>query len=220
MAKVYEIIDFQRRETGSKELITKFGGQPDWVAIEDWPVSAGWENRKMTFIGQIFLKKNMLGNQQDLMVYLFMTQPECFEDSFYDPDIAAWEGGETAVRIQRLDGVQTPISGASGPTVFDENDAQYEYLPVLKEIQEADEISQGAYAQLDSEQFDCIDIDKIGGTPAFFQGDDTPQEGCWKLLLQLHCNFLPFVLRAGGSPTMFVYVSKDFEKGGILIQDS
>lgn len=44
MAKVYEIIDFQRRETGSKELITKFGGQPDWVAIEDWPVSAGWEN--------------------------------------------------------------------------------------------------------------------------------------------------------------------------------
>lgn len=145
----------------------------------------------MTFIGQIFLKKNMLGNQQDLMVYLFMTQPECFEDSFYDPDIAAWEGGETAVRIQRLDGVQTPISGASGPTVFDENDAQYEYLPVLKEIQEADEISQGAYAQLDSEQFDCIDIDKIGGTPAFFQGDDTPQEGCWKLLLQLHCNFCP-----------------------------
>ena len=85
---------------------------------------------------------------------------------------------------------------------------------------EADEISQSAYAQLDSEQFDCIDIDKIGGTPAFFQGDDTMQEGCWKLLLQLHCNFLPFVLRAGGSPTMFVFVSKDFEKGGILIQDS
>ena len=137
MAKVYEIIDFQRRETGSKELITKFGGQPDWVAIEDWPVSAGWEIGKVTFIGQIFLKKNMLGNQQDLMVYLFMTQPECFEDSFYDPDIAAWEGGETAVRIQRLDGVQTPISGASGPTVFDENDAQYEYLPVLKEIQDS-----------------------------------------------------------------------------------
>ena len=56
MAKVYEIIDFQRRETGSKELITKLGGQPDWVAIEDWPVSAGWEP-KNDFYRPDFSKK-------------------------------------------------------------------------------------------------------------------------------------------------------------------
>lgn len=219
MAKAYEIIDFQRREIGNKEFITKFGGQPDWVTIEDWPLSAGWDDRKMTFIGQIFLKKNMLKNSQDLMVYLFMTQPEYFDDSFFDPDIAEWEGGETAVLIQCLDGVQQPLSGEAGPTVFDENDAHYEYLPVLREIQEADELTQISYEQISSEQFDCIDIDKIGGTPAFFQREDTPQEGGWKLLLQLHCNFLPFVLRAGGIPTMFVFVTNDFKKGGILIQD-
>ncbi len=209
MAKVYEIADFQRREIGNKEFITKFGGQPDWVIVENWPMSEGWDDRKMTFIGQLFLKENMIGNHQDMMVYLFMTQPENVDDSFFDPDITEWEGGETAVIIQCVDTVESPSSGEIGPQVFDENDQHYEYLPVLRETQEADS----------NEQFYCIDIDKIGGTPAFFRRDDTPENGDWKLLLQLHCNFLPFVLRAGDIPTMFVFVTSDFKKGGILIQD-
>lgn len=31
MTKTYEITDFQRREPGKREFITKFGGQPDWI---------------------------------------------------------------------------------------------------------------------------------------------------------------------------------------------
>ena len=227
MTKTYEITDFQRREPKKGEFVTKFGGQPDWIKETDWPVSPSWEGRKMTFVGQIFLKKNMLGNDKDLMAYIFMTQPESFEDDFFDPDIADWDGGENAVIIQTFDSAilpngAKPLGGEDGPSLFDENDEHYEYIPVIKETQEADFLSVEESHQLSKEQqseyFKEVDKDKIGGTPAFFTGDDWP-EGNWKLLLQLHCNFQPFVLRSGGISTMFVFISEDFQKGGMLIQD-
>lgn len=111
MVKSYEMIDFERRKPGKKEFITKFGGTPDWIKKETCPLSLGWDDRKMTFIGQIFLKKDMLGNDYDMMVYIFMSQPEYFDDDFFDPDIAYWDGGENAVIIQTFDGETIPISG-------------------------------------------------------------------------------------------------------------
>lgn len=51
--KTYEIIDFERRVPDKKEFITKFGGTPDWIKKENCPLSLGWDDRKMTFIGQI-----------------------------------------------------------------------------------------------------------------------------------------------------------------------
>mgnify|MGYP001104582902 CR=1 FL=1 len=222
MTKTYEIIDFERRKIGKKQFITKFGGEPDWIKRADWPLSLGWEERKMMFVGQIFLKKDMLGNDKDLMVYIFMTHPEYFEDDFFDPDITEWEGGENAVIVQTFDGECNPIRGDEGPIVFDDKDEHYEYIPILKETVEADFLSDETYHKLSEEQqtkyFNDVDKDKIGGTPAFFRRDEWP-EGNWKLLLQVHCNFLPFILRAGAIPTMFVFISEDFKNGGILIQD-
>lgn len=107
--------------------------------------------------------------------------------------------------------------------IVDENDEHFEYIPILKETMEADFMAVEDCHQLSHDQqsqyFDEIDKDKIGGTPAFFTRDEWP-EGDWKLLLQLHCNFQPFVLRAGAMPTMFVFLSEDCKKGGMLIQDS
>jgi len=223
MTNTYEITEFQKRVAGKKEFVTKFGGQPDWIRKADWPLSEGWEDRKMTFIGQIFLQKGMLGNDRDRMVYIFMTQPEYFDDDFFDPDIADWEGGENAVIIQAFDGETRPMAGEEGLSLFDEDDEHFEYVPVLKETMEADYLPTEAFHQLSDEQqseyFADIDKDKIGGAPAFFTRDECP-EGDWKLLLQLHCNFQPFVIRAGAMPTMFVFISGDFQKGGLLIQDA
>lgn len=223
MTKTYEITAFQKRTIGKREFVTKFGGQPDWIRKADWPLSEGWEDRQMTFIGQIFLKKDMLGNDSNLMAYIFMTHPESYDDDFFDPDIVDWEGGENAVIIQAFDGETCPMAGEEGLSLFDENDEHFEYIPVLKETTEADFLTAEECHQLSKEQqsdyFADIDKDKIGGTPAFFTGDDWP-EGDWKLLLQLHCNFQPFVLRAGAMPTLFVFISGDFQKGGMLIQDS
>lgn len=223
MIKTYEITEFQRKANDKKEFITKFGGQPDWIRQTDWPLSEGWDDRKMTFVGQIFLKKDMLENDRDLMVYIFMTQPEYYDDDFFDPDIADWEGGENAVIVQAFDHEDCPEAGEDGPTLFDENDEHFEYIPILKETMEADFMAVEDCHQLSREQqsqyFDEIDKDKIGGTPAFFTRDEWPERN-WKLLLQLHCNFQPFVLRAGAMPTMFVFLSEDCKKGGMLIQDS
>lgn len=223
MAKTYEITDFKKRETGAKEFITKFGGSPDWIKEEEWPLSLGWEDRKMTFVGQIYLKKDMLGNDGDYMVYLFMTQPESFDDDFFDPDIAEWDGGENAVVIQAFDNEKTPLKGEEGPALFDENNEHFEYIPVLRETLEPDALEEDAYSRLSDEQktryFDAVDRDKIDGAPAFFQADERP-EGEWKLLLQLHCNFQPFVLRAGAMPTLFVFLSEDLKEGGMLVQDA
>lgn len=63
-----------------------------------------------------------------------------------------------------------------------------------------------------------VDTNKIGGVPGFFRGDVWPGEG-WRFLLQLKCNFLPFVLRLGDMPVMFVFISDNFKSGGLLIQD-
>lgn len=223
MTKAYEITDFKKREKETGEFVTKFGGSPDWVKEEEWPLSLGWEERKMTFVGQIYLEKDMLGNNRDYMVYLFMTQPESYEDDFFAPDIAEWDGGENAVIIQTVDNEKTPQKGEEGPALFDENNGHFEYIPVLKETMEPDFLSEDAYSQLSdgqkTEYFDAVDRDKIGGSPAFFQADERP-EGEWKLLLQLHCNFQPFVLRAGAMPTLFVFLSEDFRTGGMLVQDA
>ncbi|MGW3121672.1 hypothetical protein ACWDBW_31745 [Streptomyces sp. NPDC001107] len=63
-----------------------------------------------------------------------------------------------------------------------------------------------------------ISGDKIGGTPAFFQGDDWPGGGPWKLALQLNSNFQPFHLNLGAAPTAFV--SPDAKQGRLLVQDT
>lgn len=223
MTKTYQITGFKKKNIEKHEFITKFGGEPDWIKEEKWPLSLGWEERKMTFVGQIFLKKNMLGNDRDFMVYIFMTLPEYFDDDFFDPDMAEWDGGENAVIIQAFDGEETPFAGETGPVLFDVNDEHFEYIPVIKETLESDFMSREACQQLDDkkqkEYFDDVDKDKIGGAPAFFLDDEWP-DGNWKLLLQLHCNFQPFVLRAGAMPTLFVFISDDFKQGGLLIQDS
>lgn len=223
MIKKFDIIKINKLEEKVNKPITKFGGQPIWIGKEEWPVSMGWENKKMMFVGQIAIKKGMLGNEKDLMVYIFITHPENYEDDFFDPDIAEWEGGENAVIIQTYEDMTSKIIQTSeGPMLFDKNNERYEYVPILKQGYDPEFLTSEQYRKLDSEQqkkyFDLIDTNKIGGTPNFFREDAFP-EGEWILLLQLKCNFLPFVLRVGSMSMLYVFISKDFKRAGLLIQD-
>lgn len=222
MIKKYEITGFEKISK-INEPITKFGGQPAWIDEEQWPVSMGWEERKMMFVGQIALERGMLGNEKDLLVSFFMTHPESYEDNFFDPDVTEWDGGESAVIIQDLENKHiTDLNFTDGPTLFDENNKKYEYVPILKKGFDPEFLTNEEYRRLGSEQqkeyFDSVDSNKIGGTPNFFREDAFP-EGEWILLLQLKCNFLPFVLRVGSMPILYIFISKDFKKGGMLIQD-
>ena len=130
---------------------------------------------------------------------------------------------ENAVIIQFLEKEDNNILNFPvGPAIYDKNNEQYEYIPIIKEGYDTEFISKEEYQKLDcelqKEYFYSLDKNKIGGTPNFWRGDAWP-DGEWILLLQLKCSFLPFELRLGSMPVMYVFISKDFKRGGLLIQD-
>lgn len=184
---------------------TKFGGQPDWISTPQWPVSEAWGNRPMKFIGQIRLDEFLEEVEEMTLAYIFMTQPEDRNDTFYDPDIIFPDSGESAVIIQPTGEIQDyikVIDCVSGPSV----DNEQVRIPQLVECEEDTEVS-----------FEKLDVDKFCGIPAFFQNSQV-EEGS-ALLLQLHTNWLPFYINAGGEPTMFIFLRESKKEGFILIED-
>lgn len=222
MITKYDIIKFNKSGQKVDKPISKFGGQPVWIDGEQWPTSIGWQDRKMMFVGQILIEKGMLGNEMELMVYIFVTHPESYEDDFFDPDMGEWDGGENAVIIQSFENIHYNPKYQEGPTLFDENNEHYEYIPVLKRGYDPDFITNSEFRKLDYEQqkkyFDAIDTNKIGGTPNFCR-NEVFWEDEWILLLQLKCDFLPFVLRGGTMAMLYIFISKDFKRAGMLIQN-
>ena len=188
----------------NRNYITKFGGQPDWITTPQWPISLAWDNRPLKFIGQIRLN-DFYSELKDLtLAYIFITQPEDINDSFYDPDIIFPDEGENAVIIQPNGRIPEYIHVENrdiGPTV----DSINIWIPQITEIEET------------TTEFDNIDIDKFCGIPAFFQNSEIDSNST--LLLQLHTNWLPFYINAGGSPTMFTFLSENKTEGFILIED-
>lgn len=220
MIKKYDIVKFEKVEKKITRPITKFGGQPIGIKESQWPISKSWNDRKMMFVGQILLEKGMLWNDKDLMIYIFVTHPDNRDDDFFDPDVIEWNGGENAVLIQPLEKI-CKEECPKGPALFDENNERSEYISILKEGRDPEFITRDKYQKLDDHEryrYDrLIDTDKIGGPPNFFRGDEWP-EGEWKLLLQLHCNFQPFVLDLGAMPILFVFISSDLKDAGLLVQ--
>ena len=223
MIKRYEIVGFNESKRKITEHITKFGGCPIFLHEQQWPTSTGWENRKMMFVGQIVIQKGMLGNEKGIIAYIFITHSESYNDNFFDPDVAEWDRGENKVIIQNFDDLKSakPYS-QEGPTLFNEKDEMCEYVPILEEGFDVDYLTNEEFRKLTNEQqkeyFTLIDKNKIGGTPNFFRRDAWP-EGEWILLLQLKCNFLPFILRLGSMPVLYVFISKDFTRAGLFIQN-
>lgn len=202
--KAYRINHYHP-EPSAKPLQTKFGGQPDWLAAPQWPVSAEWTNRPMKFLGQIRLDQIYDEIDNITMAYLFITQPEDENDLFFDPDIIFPDGGENALVIQPAGRIPDFISleeRRTGPTVDHKNT----WLPQISEIEETS-----------TSRFKEIDCDKFSGLPAFFQNSMIDEND--KLLLQLHTNWLPFYLNAGGSPTLFAMLKENGNEGYILIED-
>jgi hypothetical protein len=176
----------------------------------------------MLFVGQIDLEP-LFGEKK--MAYIFILHPIDEDDTFFDPDMLEWEG-ENAVIIQpggELGSHYTVKAIAEGPAVFDKEGKHYEFIPTLQEGFDPEFIPQNVFAKMDDDEqdeyLDQICDDRIGGVPFFFAGDEWPENNPkeWKLLLQLNgygdlnLNF------AEGQ--MFAFISNDFKRGGLLIQD-
>lgn len=113
--------------------------------------------------------------------------------------------GENAVIIQPNGKIPEYIHIENrdiGPTVDNINI----WIPQITEIEETV-----------TTEFDNLDIDKFCGIPAFFQNSKIDSNST--LLLQLHTNWLPFYINAGGSPIMFTFLSESKTEGFILIED-
>ncbi len=197
-------IEFHRTEHPITEPVTKFGGQPVWLEAPDWPQSRQLK-RPMCFIGQIALAPELFGDAVGKMAYIFMTDEEEYVDGTWEAN-----GGENAVVIQPGGNNPPGEPQANGPTVKSRNDSNN----FLQPCEFAVTLKPGT----DVDTPDNPEENKIGGSPAFLQGEEYPDAGEWKLILQLDSTSVPFEINFGDAGVGYAFLSQDGCTGKFLWQ--
>ncbi len=221
------------------EPITKFGGQPVWIAEPRWPLSPE-TGEQMMFLGQIYLNKELFPESDDTMAYLFFAGES---EPLYNEAIA--------IVIQTSESVYTNgapeiefVSEATGSAIYeldeDRQPVYKEYRVVLNPIENEDSVPlEERYTMNDLDydtgfQFSRPELagNKIGGQPLYIQRLTTPPEQFnseeWLLLLQLaptqgywnnlQPNFYPFYMELGEFGILTVFISKDCTQAICYIQ--
>lgn len=215
------ITNLQPASSPITDPVTKFGGQPTWLTEPQWPISEAWDV-PMRFLCQIEIPSFLSSTRR--LAYIFVTHPDFGED-FFDPDIIFPDGGENAVILQPggTYGGETQAL-VHGPTLYLKSGQPAEFEVELCEQNDPAFIPREEYVRMGADPagayFEAIQGNKIGGIPAFFQGDEWPSEGSWNLLLQLETNRLPFHFNLGASPLAFAFVNQQCTEGRFLVQDS
>ena len=160
------------------EPITKFGGQPVWIADRRWPL--GLETgEQMMFLGQIYLNQELFPESDRAIAYLFFAGES---KPLYNE--------ATAIVIQSEESVYTNgapeiefVSEATGLTLYEwdeDRQAIYkEYRVVLNPIENEDSVPlEERYAMND---LDCdtgfefarqeLAGNKIGGQPLYIEDE-------------------------------------------------
>lgn len=206
--------------------VTKFGGQPTWITVPQWPLSRT-TGKPMRFICQIALDPLIFGEILGQMAYLFITDDEeAFVANTFDPD-----GGENAVIIQPGTSDIPTQRLLTGPTLYKMvSDLSGERLvPLSSEWAVEVTLDEDPEVIVEDEQAHASDEAwtqftslwgeiKIGGTPAFLQGPEFPGEGNWRLLLQLDSESVPFYLNFGDAGVGYAFLSEDGTSGNFLWQ--
>ncbi len=212
MEKKY-LINFQETKTPITEPVTKFGGQPVWIEKPEWAISRSM-GKPMMFICQIALDKEIFGNIESKMAYIFMSDEE---DNYID---GTWEadGGENAVIIQPNGNNPESVSIQTGQSLskWIEIAGEKNRKPFACEFDIGN-----AEIMTDAEEDDEGNFEnKIGGFPRFLQGDEFPNNirTDWKLLLQLDSASVPFEINFGDSGVGYAFISNDGKTGKFLWQ--
>lgn len=224
--------------TEISEPITKFGGQPVWIAEPSWPLDPE-TGEQMLFLGQIALNQELFPDSNNTMVYLFFGEESepIYNEAF-------------AVVIQTSENVHTIgdelefVTEATGPTIYElDEDRQpiyKEYRVILNSVENEESIpieERYTINDLDYDtgfQFSRPELagNKIGGQPLYIEGLDTPPEQFnsneWLLLLQLapmrgywdnlQSNFYPFHMELGEFGILTVFISKNYTDAKCCIQ--
>jgi uncharacterized protein YwqG len=218
-------IEFIEAATPVCELVTKFGGQPNWVLEPQWPISRETGN-PMRFICQVELDRKIFGDITGQMAYIFMTDEEEFVDETWDP-----EGGENAVIIQPGRNEVPTQAIPVGPTLYRmvARSGQQklaaescEFEVRCDDIEDPEFVCEEERRKRNDEvrhaYYESIGGNKIGGTPGFLQGDEFPGPDFRKLILQLDATQVPFWVNFGDSGIGYAFLSDDGSRAKFLWQ--
>ncbi len=218
-------IEFKEAKKPAREAVTKFGGQPVWLTEPQWPLSAE-TGKPMRFICQIVLSEDLFGLVSPKMAYIFMTDGEDHVDGTWEPD-----GGENAVILQPGTTSASVEPLAEGPTLYRMVKKMFKkrlvpepcefvvHGPVSDDPTFAPESERSEWSEEKWEEYaNILDGNKIGGTPIFMQGDEFPDSGSWKLLLQLDSTQVPFFVNFGDAGIAYAFLSEDGATGKFLWQ--
>lgn len=216
-------IEFVEASQPIRELVTKFGGQPQWMTTPQWPISSS-TGKPMRFIGQVAVPEEIFGNTEPLMVYLFISD---------DPNAPTWdsESGENAVIVQPGEPLVPTSELTEGPSLYRMVSKEGEELLVqepceftvsLTAAEDPDLIPEEIICTLEEEAIntflDAVAGNKIGGTPGFPHRDEFPEPDYTELLLQLDSCSVPFYVNFGDAGVGFVFLASDGCSGKFLWQ--
>lgn len=220
-------IKFVLSESQIIEATTKFGGQPVWLDVPQWPLSRETGN-PMRFICQVALDEQLFPNSTGKMAYVFITDEEDYVDGTWEPN-----GGENSVIVQpspMASGVPTAAI-ATGPTLFDmvKVPGKDRLIPVEREYavelalndEPPYQIEQArsSWTEEEVEKYaQGLEGNKIGGGPIFLQGDEFPDDGQWNLLLQLDSTNVPFSVNFGDAGIAYAFIDPTGQIGKMLWQ--
>lgn len=192
--------------------VTKFGGRPSWLSAPTWPLSRS-TGEPMRFIGQVALEPDIVGDLSTKLAFLFITDPL---DGYVD---GTWEpyGGENAVVIQPGSSIDPSAPLEAGPTLYRmvpsgtpglREAKPCEFAVTLRPADESGDVGDPS-----------LEGNKVGGSPAFIQYPEYPDErGDWMLLLQLDSTDLPFYVNFGDAGVGYVFLSEDGQRAAFLWQ--
>ena len=206
--------------------VTKFGGQPVWLARPQWPLSRGHPERRMQFVCQVAIP-DFLGVATARMAYLFVTHASAGERGnddnwFFDPD-----EGESAVVLQPGgDKLRVKFSAvATGPTLYADDGSPCELVPEF--APGLDPARRACPDFADDEAFtayhNTIWGEKVGGTS--LSGNDNHDDierlatdPGWRLLLSIYTRRRsPFCINLCVT-CGFAFVSADGKRGVFMTE--
>lgn len=223
MVKKYSM-SFRQVDNPITAPVTKFGGQPNWLAEPQWPLSRA-TGELMRFLGQFRLYEDIFGPLQAQMAYLFMTDGDIFVDGTWEPD-----AGENAVVLQPGKWSGPSQALATGPTlmcvVLDHTpntprEESCEYAVDLTLGDDPDVLDENTFRARNAwdDYCDYVDENKIGGVAAFLQHPEYPAPGKWRLLAQIQPEISPSCsINFGDAGVGYVFLAETGDQAKFLWQ--
>lgn len=193
-----------------KKLKTKFGGQPDWISVPEWPISKETGN-PMRFICQIDLSEIGFGKNESIFAYLFITEEDEYVDGTWEAD-----GGENAIILQPNNNEIETEKIAEGPSLYKMVKKLFKKKLVQQEFECAVELTKKEKIEDNNDELDIRN--KFNGEADFIQGEEYPSRDKWNLLIQLDSTNVPFYINFGDDGVGYGFINEKEDKAKFIWQ--